>query len=79
MEDILFTKGEAIYDSIYIKESKLLILSFETFIGIWNINSLLQKPIQIIKNKSHNLLNFNENVFISYDIKIFQSIKKQII
>ena len=69
ISDKLFIKKLKIYDFIYIKESKLLIISFETIIGIWDINSLLKNPIQIIKNNSHNLFNFNLNIFISYDNK----------
>ena len=65
----LFIKNQKIYDFIYIKERKLLIISFETFIGIWDINSLFKNPIQIIINNYHNLFNFNSNVFISYDKK----------
>jgi len=75
ISDKLFIKKLKIYDFIYIKESKLLIISFETIIGIWDINSLLKNPIQIIKNYSHNLFNFNLNKFISYDnikVSIYQ-------
>ena len=75
-EDILFIKYKKIYDFIYIKESKLLIISFSNFIGIWDIDSLNKNPIQIIKNNSPYLLNFNSNLFISYDnknISIYQN------
>ena len=67
IRDQLFIKGQKIYDLIYIKESKLLVISFENLIGIWDIDSLHKNPIQIIKNKSRYLLNFNSNLFISYD------------
>ena len=68
-EDILFFKDLRIYDIIYVKESKLLIISFKTFIGIWDIDSLFKNPIQIINSKSSHLLNFNLNLFISYEHK----------
>ena len=75
--DELFIPKQKIYDFIYNKENKLLIISFETIIGIWDIDSLLKNPIQIIKIEicSPNLLNFNSNVFIAYGdekILIFQ-------
>ena len=75
ISDKLFIKKLKIYDFIYLKESKLLIISFENIIGIWDINSLLKNPIQIINNNSRNLFYFNSNLFISYDnkkISIFQ-------
>jgi len=53
--DKLFIQKQKIYDFIYNKESKLLIISFETIIGIWDIDSLLKNPIQIINNKSRYL------------------------
>jgi len=46
--DKLFIHRRLIYDFIYNKESKLLIISFRNFIGIWDIDSLLKNPIQII-------------------------------
>ena len=67
--------NKCIYDIIYIKETKLLIISFKNFIGIWDIDSLHKNPIQIIYNKFHNLFNFNSNIFISYDnysISVYQ-------
>ena len=75
--DELFIPKQNIYDFIYNKENKLLIISFETIIGIWDIDSLLKNPIQIIKIEicSPNLLNFNSNLFIAYGdekILIFQ-------
>ena len=75
--DKLFIQKQKIYDFIYNKESTLLIISFETIIGIWDIDSLLKNPIQIIKSKirNPNLFNFNSNSFISYgeeNILIFQ-------
>ena len=75
--DKLFIQKQKIYDFIYNKESKLLIISFETIIGIWDIDSLLKNPIQIIESKIYNpnLFNFNSNLFISYgdeNILIFQ-------
>ena len=74
INDKLFI-NQSIYDFIYIKESRLLIISFEKNIGIWDIDSLLNYPIQIINSKSHNLFKFNSNLFISYDntsISIYQ-------
>ena len=74
INDKLFI-NQRIYDFIYIKESRLLIISFEKNIGIWDIDSLLNYPIQIINSKSHNLFKFNSNLFISYDntsISIYQ-------
>ena len=65
--DKLFIKTQKIFDLIYIKESKLLVISFENIIGIWDIDSLHKNPIQIINNKSRYLLNFNSNLFISYE------------
>ena len=75
--DELFIPKQNIYDFIYNKENKLLIISFETIIGIWDIDSLLKNPIQIIKIEicSPNLLNFNSNLFIAYGVEkilIFQ-------
>ena len=67
IKDTLFIKGQKIYDLIYIKESKLLVISFEHIIGIWDIDSLHKNPIQIINNESRYLFNFNSNLFISYD------------
>ena len=67
IKDKLFIKGQKIYDLIYIKESKLLVISFEYIIGIWDIDSLHKNPIQIINNESRYLFNFNSNLFISYD------------
>ena len=67
--------NKCIYDFIYIKETKLLIISFENFIGIWDIDSLHKNPIQIINNNSQYLFNFNSNIFISYDnnsISVYQ-------
>ena len=69
ISDKLFINKLKIYDFIYIKESKFLIISFETIIGIWDIDSLHKNPIQIINNNSRNLFNFNINLFISYDNK----------
>jgi len=68
-EDILFTKDKKIYDFIYIKESRLLVINFKSFIGIWDIDSLLKNPIQIINNKSRYLFKFNSNLFIAYNNK----------
>ena len=67
IKDKLFIKGQKIYDLIYIKESKLLVISFGYIIGIWDIDSLHKNPIQIINNESRYLFNFNSNLFISYD------------
>ena len=67
IKDKLFIKRQKIYDLIYIKESKLLVISFEHIIGIWDIDSLHKNPIQIINNESRYLFNFNSNLFISYD------------
>ena len=53
IKDKLFIK-QKIYDLIYIKESKLLVISFEYIIGIWDIDSLHKNPIQIINNKSRS-------------------------
>jgi hypothetical protein len=61
IKDILFIKRQIIYDLIYIKESKLLVISFEYIIGIWDIDSLHKNPIQIINNESRYLFNFNSN------------------
>ena len=67
--DTLFTDRLKIYDLIYIKKSKLLVINFGNFIGIWDIDSLHKNPIQIINNWSFYLLNFNSNLFISYGYK----------
>jgi hypothetical protein len=67
--------NKCIYDFIYIKETKLLIISFEKIIGIWDIDTLHKNPIQIINNNSHYLFNFNSNIFISSDnnsISVYQ-------
>ena len=69
ISDKLFIKKLKIYYFIYNKESKLLIISFETIIGIWDIDSLLKNPIQIINNKSRYLFKFNSNLFIVYNNK----------
>jgi len=66
IRDKLFIKEQKIYDLIYIKESKLIVMSFKNIIGIWDIDSLHKNPIQIIYNESLNLFNFNSNLFISY-------------
>ena len=47
-----------------------------TFIEIWDNDSLQKNAIQIIKNKSLYLLNFNSNLFISYDNKSISIYKK---
>ena len=67
--DKLFTYSLKIYDLIYIKKSKLLVINFGSFIGIWDIDSFHKNPIQIINNWSFYLLNFNSNLFISYGYK----------
>ena len=79
INDTLFLKNKRIYDFVYIKESKLLIISFENYdqfiinyrniIGIWDIDSLLKNPIQIIHNNSPYLFNFNSNLFAAYNYK----------
>ena len=75
IDTLLFDEMTKICDLIYIKESKLLVANFGTFIGIWDIDSLHKNPIQIIINYSLYLLNFNSNLFISYgkkNISIYQ-------
>ena len=74
--DKIITDKIKIYDLIYIKKSKLLVINFGSLIGIWDIDSLHKNPIQIIdNNQSLYLLNFDSNLFISYgfnNISIFQ-------
>lgn len=89
INDKLLINYQKIIDFIYIKESKLIIINFvnlinfDTFIGIWDIDSLLKSPIQIINFKSryyfidnsHYLFNFNSDLFISFNyntISIYQ-------
>jgi len=89
INDKLLIKYQKIIDFIYIKKSKLIIINFvnlinfDTFIGIWDIDSLLKSPIQIINYKSHYyfidnshyLFNFNSDLFISFNyntISIYQ-------
>ena len=89
INDKLLINYQKIIDFIYIKESKLIIINFvnlinfDTFIGIWDIDSLLKSPIQIINYKSHYyfidnshyLFNFNSDLFISFNyntISIYQ-------
>ena len=76
ISDKLFINKLKIHDFIYIKESKFLIISFETIIGIWDIDSLHKNPIQIINNESRYLFNFNSNLFISYDHNKISFFKK---
>ena len=89
INDKLLINYQKIIDFIYIKESKLIIINFvnlinfDTSIGIWDIDSLLKSPIQIINYKSHYyfidnshyLFNFNSDLFISFNyntISIYQ-------
>jgi hypothetical protein len=74
----LRTLFPVIYDLIYIKKSKLLVLNFLFFIGIWEIDSLHKKPIQIINNISCYLLNYQIYLFHMV-VKESQYIKKLII
>ncbi len=64
-KNIIDKYWQKIKDTLYIKKARLLVLSFEDKIEIYEINNLFGEPIQVIFNKSKRLLNFSSNIFIN--------------
>ena len=72
------TNEEKIYNILNIKNTNLFVVSCENKMKIYDINNANEKLIQIINNKADSFLNFNQNIFISYNneyISLYHNIK----
>ena len=77
-DTIRMTIEEKIDNIFNIKNLNLFIVSCENKMKIYDINNANEKLIQIINNKADSFLNFNQNIFISYNneyISLYHNIK----
>ena len=70
--EILLDNQDKIRNTIYLKNNRLLVVSYSDKIILYDIENIKGRPIQIIYTYSYNLYNFNKNIFISYTYENMQ-------
>ena len=68
----LLDNQDVIKNTIYLKNNRLLLVSYFDKIILYDIENIKGRPIQIIYTYSYNLYNFNKNIFISYTYENMQ-------
>ena len=70
--EILLDNQDKINNTIYLKNNRLLVVSYSDKIILYDIENIKGRPIQIIYTNSYFLYNFNKNIFISYTFRNMQ-------